>query len=31
MKRRKKKEIIAILITISGIDGNKTQRKKKIN
>ena len=31
MKRRKKKEKIAILIAISRIDGNKTQRKKKKN
>ena len=30
MKRRKKKEKIAILITISRIDDNKIQRKKKI-
>ena len=29
MKRRKKKEKIAIIITISGIEGNKIQIKKK--
>ena len=29
MKRRKKKEKIAILIAISRIEGNKIQRKKK--
>ena len=30
MKRRKKKEKIAIFIAISRIEGNKIQRKKKI-
>ena len=30
MKRRKKKEKIAIILTISRIEGNKIQRKKKI-
>ena len=30
MKRRKKKEKIAIFVAISRIDGKKIQRKKKI-